>query len=82
MTTRTIMVPCDFCGTEGRIYVSDGGPDERDAGPCPECKGACEVEAEAEPVMLAECDCCGQLRGLSRCWAHGIETFACEDCQS
>jgi hypothetical protein len=28
-----------------------------------------------------QCDCCGRLADLSRCWAYGIETFACEACR-
>jgi hypothetical protein len=30
---------------------------------------------------LSECDCCGELRVLSRCWPFGIETYACDECQ-
>lgn len=29
----------------------------------------------------AECDCCGYFRPLSRTWAYGIETFACDQCR-
>jgi hypothetical protein len=29
-----------------------------------------------------ECDCCGEKRAeLTRCWAFGIETFACDECR-
>lgn len=31
--------------------------------------------------VIAECDCCGQMRALERCWAYGIETFACDECR-
>lgn len=31
-----------------------------------------------EPV--ADCDCCGRRRVVYRCWAFGIETYACEEC--
>lgn len=27
-----------------------------------------------------DCDCCGRMRPLTRCWAYGIETFACDEC--
>lgn len=30
---------------------------------------------------LVECDCCGKLAVLQRCWPMGIETFACDDCR-
>lgn len=32
-----------------------------------------------EPV--GECDCCGKMRPLSKCWAYGIETWACDECR-
>jgi hypothetical protein len=36
-------------------------------------------EQPGEPV--AECDCCGKTRPLSRCWVPGgLETWACEEC--
>jgi hypothetical protein len=28
-----------------------------------------------------ECDCCGEMKLLSRCLAYGIETFACDACR-
>ena len=31
--------------------------------------------------MTGQCDCCGRQRELSRVWAFGIETFACEECR-
>jgi hypothetical protein len=30
---------------------------------------------------MGECDCCGGQRPLTRCWAYGIETYACEECR-
>jgi hypothetical protein len=31
---------------------------------------------------LASCDCCdAKVRKLYRCWAYGIETFACAKCR-
>lgn len=29
----------------------------------------------------SECDCCGEVRLLARCWAAGTETFACDECR-
>ena len=45
-------VPCEVCGSEGRIYrgLYD---DERDCGECPECKGTGGMLVRLEPV---ECD--------------------------
>jgi hypothetical protein len=44
-----------------------------------------EPDDGAEPPIeadeLRECDCCGKLAVLSRCWAYGIETFACDECR-
>lgn len=32
--------------------------------------------------VVAECDCCGERRVLSRNWLLGyIETFACDECR-
>jgi hypothetical protein len=28
-----------------------------------------------------ECDCCGRVRPLTRCWPFGMETFACDECR-
>jgi hypothetical protein len=33
----------------------------------------------------AQCDCCARYvprDEISRCWAFGIETFACDECRS
>jgi hypothetical protein len=36
--------------------------------------------AAADPRR--QCDCCGQLKLVERCWTStGIETFACSDCR-
>jgi hypothetical protein len=46
---------------------------------------ACEAEiAEAvdEVHGLADCDCCGKERPLSRCFSYGLETFACDECRA
>jgi hypothetical protein len=29
----------------------------------------------------AHCDCCEKYRPLSLCWAHGLETWACDECR-
>lgn len=50
--TDTRFIRCDACGSEGRILTSDGGPDERDHGPCPYCDGTGMEEVEAEPITL------------------------------
>ncbi len=31
--------------------------------------------------MTSGCDCCGRLAEVSRSWAYGIETWACEKCR-
>lgn len=28
-----------------------------------------------------ECDCCGKRGAVSKCFAFGIETYACDDCR-
>lgn len=36
-----------------------------------------------EDEDLRECDCCGKMKpDVERCWAYGIETFACEECRN
>lgn len=37
--TRPILILCESCQSEGRLYTSDGGPDEKDMGECPDCEG-------------------------------------------
>jgi hypothetical protein len=37
-----------------------------------------------DDAETAQCDCCARMvprDEISRCWAHGIETFACDDCR-
>jgi len=31
------IILCEACQSEGRLYTSNGGPDETDNGPCPWC---------------------------------------------
>lgn len=47
-------VPCDHCGTEGRIITMRGNdPDtERDRGPCPTCEGTGRMAVAVSPVTL------------------------------
>lgn len=58
-----LFVLCEACGSEGRICVRSvvyepgcGHPHwgESDAGECPVCRGAGEVEIEAEPIDLED----------------------------
>lgn len=36
----------------------------------------------AYTVPQSQCDCCGRMAWVSRCWAAGgVETFACDDCR-
>jgi hypothetical protein len=52
------IVPCEACGSEGRVYR---GQDERDCGPCPACDGTGGEIVETEPVTLDDLRCpnCG-----------------------
>lgn len=56
------IVPCEACGTEGRIirqslYHSSahvGAPDEVDHGECPYCEGTGGELIEVEPIELED----------------------------
>lgn len=51
------IVPCEYCGSEGRIYVGHGNdPHPRDDGPCPACEGTGSEIIETEPVALDDLD--------------------------
>jgi len=52
--TRPILVLCEACQSEGRIYTNDGGPYEIDNGECPVCKGRGEVFVECEPITMED----------------------------
>jgi hypothetical protein len=55
MMSETIFVPCEFCQREGRILQRGHNVwEERDAGPCPECRGECVIEVAAQPVTLED----------------------------
>lgn len=45
-------INCEACQTEGRILTNNGGPDDVDHGPCPDCNGARVVEVETFPITL------------------------------
>lgn len=52
------IVPCETCGTEGRIYATKSGhpndPDSVDLGPCSACEGTGGEIVETEPVTLED----------------------------
>lgn len=57
------IVPCDHCGTEGRIYVLDYFYDrdglqwgERDTGECPSCDGTGGALIETQPIDMEDLD--------------------------
>ena len=54
------IVPCDACGTEGRIYRTRSGhpndPDWIDLGPCDVCAGTGGMMIEVEPITLEDLD--------------------------
>lgn len=58
------IVPCDHCGSEGRLYSGHANdPDPRDDGPCPACEGTGGEIIETDPVTLDDmcCSDCGAL---------------------
>lgn len=51
MTPEVTIVPCDDCGSEGRILRGWGNdPDPRDYGPCQTCEGTGMMLVELEEV--------------------------------
>ncbi len=38
-------------------------------------------DAVMDTDPTGECDCCGRMRPLSRCWAGALETWACDECR-
>lgn len=57
-----IIVLCECCGSEGRIYRraswldSDAGPGEIDDGPCEACDGTGREMIEGEPITMEDLD--------------------------
>jgi hypothetical protein len=67
------IVPCEACGSEGRILRGQY-EDERDCGPCPHCEGTGGEIIETQPIELAdyECqDCIGMIEHGCYCKAVG-----------
>ena len=52
MSAETRVILCDACASEGRVLTSDGGPFDKDHGPCPCCNGTGMEEIEVEPITL------------------------------
>jgi len=51
------IVPCEACGTEGRIYRGHpNDPHPRDAGPCPVCEGTGSEVIETWPIEMDDFD--------------------------
>jgi hypothetical protein len=49
------IVPCEHCGSEGRIYEGYGNdPHPRDCGPCLVCEGTGGEIIETEPITLED----------------------------
>lgn len=46
---RPVLMPCDCCGSEGRIYRGQY-ENERDCGECPVCEGTGGALIPSEPV--------------------------------
>lgn len=53
--TTTILVLCEACGSEGRMFVGSY-EDERDIGECPVCHGTGREEVEGEPIEMEDLD--------------------------
>lgn len=52
---RDIDVPCEVCGTEGRIYRGQY-ENERDCGECPACQGKGGVQVPTKPITADDLD--------------------------
>lgn len=53
--TEVRIVPCETCGSEGRILVGPPtDPNPRDCGPCPFCEGTGGEIVTVEPVEKEE----------------------------
>jgi hypothetical protein len=51
----TILVPCEACGSGGRMFVGSY-EDERDIGECPVCQGTGREEVEGELIEMEDLD--------------------------
>ncbi len=57
MSTDTLLVLCEACGSEGRIYRGHSNdPEPRDCGPCEVCNGTGKAEVECEPITIDDLD--------------------------
>lgn len=73
------IVPCEHCGTEGRIYERADfydrqygwQPGERDLGPCEACEGTGGEIVETEPITLED---------LTMSEAHWFEAYRACPC--
>lgn len=48
------VIPCEACGSEGRVLTSDGGPYDKDHGPCPYCDGTGSELIEVQPITIED----------------------------
>ena len=49
------IVPCEHCGTEGRIYRGHANdPHPRDCGPCPACEGTGREIIETDSIGMED----------------------------
>lgn len=76
------LVPCEVCGTEGRIYRQHvtNPYDEVDHGVCPECLGTCMMAVETQPVGM-----CERIAPSRGCCSHGYDVdrgVLCPVCDS
>jgi hypothetical protein len=66
------IVPCEHCGTEGRIYSGySNDPHPKDEGPCPACEGTGGEIVEVEPITLDDLSRC------TDCGAHLPMLYPC-----
>jgi hypothetical protein len=80
MNTR--FVPCEVCGSEGRIYRQHvtNPYEEVDHGECPECRGSGMMEVEMQPVEMRD-----RIAPSRGCCPHGYDVdrgVLCPVCDS
>jgi len=44
--------------------------------------GYCRLHNLEPDAVIADCDCCGERRPVTKSQAYGIETWACDECSS